>query len=176
MSPVRVHTTQSPLQQNLLDKCTGNNTYHDSEALGIKEHVREILNYADGSKYEGECENGEKSGFGTQTLVNGKVLYEGEWSSNVYHGSGNLFNPSSEKASTDFNYSNFDSLGNSWEKYEGDFENGQWHGLGTLHLTSGEKFVGKFRNGLVHGKGIFYQSNGKIVPGEWNDNKFVGAL
>ena len=75
--------------------------------------------YADGSKYDGEWDDGDRHGYGTLTDPNGKVLYEGEWVRGKYHGTGSLFNPAPTKLKGEFDYSNFSELRNYWEKYDG---------------------------------------------------------
>jgi len=75
-----------------------------------------------------------------------------------------------------FDYTNFDNLGESWVKYEGDFKDDAKDGVGTLYLVNGDKFFGSFVNDRVHGKGSYHIENAqekKVITGEWNTNKLV---
>ena len=48
--------------------------------------------YANGSKYAGEWESGDKCGIGTYYASNG-TKYFGEWKDDVMHGNGTLTRP-----------------------------------------------------------------------------------
>ena len=100
----------------------------------------------------------------------------GEWLKDKYHGTGNLNNRNPQQINEPFDYKDFGKLGNLWMRYDGEFENGKWHGLGTICLSNGEKFSGKFKAGEACGTGTYLQKSGKTIPGEWKGNKFVSEL
>ena len=54
-----------------------------------------------------------------------------------------------------------------WIKYEGDFQNSEKHGLGTLYLINGDKFFGNFEKDQAHGKGKYTKKGlEESLPGE----------
>jgi len=60
-------------------------------------------------------------------------------------GRGILYNPKFEKESSiePETFENFNALKNfQWEKYEGEFKEGKWHGVGILTFSGGSKFNG----------------------------------
>lgn len=44
--------------------------------------------------------------------------------------------------------------------YEGDFQNGKYHGFGVYQRADGMKFEGQFRDGQAHGGGLLTFSDG----------------
>ena len=56
----------------------------------------------------------------------------------------------------DFEYTDFDNLGESWKEYDGDFKEDTKDGLGKLVLCDGSWFEGTFLEDRVNGKGIFH--------------------
>jgi hypothetical protein len=73
----------------------------------------------------------------------------------------------------DFEYTDFDNLGESWKKYDGDFKNDTKDGMGKLYLEDGSWFEGTFLEDRVNGKGVFYTIDNERVEGEWKNNKLV---
>lgn len=45
----------------------------------------------------------------------------------------------------EYDYKNFETLGNGWEKYEGEFNMDLKEGFGVLYLSNGEKYAGNFK-------------------------------
>lgn len=108
-------------------------------------------------------------------MLTGRVLYDGEWKNDSYHGRGILYNNTNQDVDG-FDPKDFDTLENNWWKYEGEFENGKKNGLGTLILRTTERFTGKFKLDKVHGNGTFHARNGKNVSGVWEFNKLVSEV
>jgi len=73
----------------------------------------------------------------------------------MFHGEGVIFNDNT-KMENDFSHKDFDSLVDSWVKYEGDFKNDTKDGQGKLYLVDGSWFEGTFVEDRVHGKGSFH--------------------
>ena len=46
------------------------------------------------------------------------------------------------------------------EKYIGEWENGKYHGQGTLTFSNGEKYVGEFKDGGKDGQGTYTYRKG----------------
>jgi len=73
----------------------------------------------------------------------------------------------------DFDHTNFDNLGESWERYEGNFKEDTKDGLGRLFLVDGSMLDGTFEGDQVHGHGVYVHANGERVAGLWKNNKLV---
>jgi hypothetical protein len=50
-----------------------------------------------------------------------KPAYDGSWINGQFHGSGVLYNENPQYLSGEFNFSNFDEIGDYWRKYEGNY-------------------------------------------------------
>lgn len=55
-------------------------------------------------------------------------------------------------------------------RYEGYFENGFFHGQGTLTLPSGNSYTGEFKEGKKDGQGVYTWPNGNRYEGAFKDN------
>ena len=60
------------------------------------------------------------------------------------------------------------------EKYEGQFEYNNFHGQGTYYFANGNKYIGEYNNDKRHGQGIYYFANGDKYEGQFEDGKFHG--
>jgi len=58
--------------------------------------------------------------------------------------------------------------------YEGEWENDQQNGFGTLIWNNGNKYVGDFKNNKRHGRGVMQLSNGTAYDGEFAENEMHG--
>ena len=96
---------------------------------------KKIKYYEDGV-YEGDFENGLKSGIGTYIYKNGDK-YIGGFKNDEKNGYGAYY------------YNNGDS-------YLGEFSKNKKDGKGSYYYTNGDKFTGKFKKGKAHGFGKFY--------------------
>lgn len=54
-------------------------------------------------------------------------------------------------------------------KYEGDYVNGLYHGVGKLIFSDGSIYKGSFREGVIQGEGTMYYSSGEIYIGTWEN-------
>ena len=60
------------------------------------------------------------------------------------------------------------------DKYQGEFKNGVFEGLGTYIWDDGDKYVGEWRDGDLHGFGSMYflsqgKNQGDVFHGEYKD-------
>jgi len=112
--------------------------------------------HTDGSAYHGELVHGEYQGKGTLTLSDGHYYY-GQFVDGVFTGQGILVQ---------------DKL-----RYEGSFEDWDFHGEGALIKANGERYEGGFERGKYHGYGtLFFPKpiEGRTqVSGKWRHGQLV---
>ena len=114
-------------------------------------HGPVICNYADGSEYQGEWQDGKRHGIGTYISPTG-TRYEGEWKNDGASGHGVC------------HYA--DGM-----KYDGQFESGERHGKGVLISPEGDRYEGQFKYDLVNGEGIYIWGDGVRSEGEFREGK-----
>ena len=114
-------------------------------------HGPVICNYADGSEYQGEWQDGKRHGTGTYISPTG-TKYEGEWENDEASGHGVC------------HYA--DGM-----KYDGEFESGERHGKGILISPEGDRYEGQFKYDLVNGEGIYIWGDGVRSEGEFREGK-----
>jgi len=114
-------------------------------------HGPVICNYADGSEYQGEWQDGKRHGIGTYISPTG-TRYEGEWENDGASGHGVC------------HYA--DGM-----KYDGQFEGGERHGKGVLISPEGDRYEGQFKYDLVNGEGIYIWGDGVRSEGEFREGK-----
>jgi hypothetical protein len=109
--------------------------------------------HADLYTYEGNYDNGAKSGKGTLEFKDGGA-YVGEFKNNLFDGFGVR----------------------TWadKTYYGYWAGGRMQGAGTLSYRSGDKFKGEFLNDMKHGKGVYYFYNGSEFEGTWFEDEIQG--
>ena len=63
------------------------------------------------------------------------------------------------------------TLSNSkFTDYAGSFERGYFSGRGTLQYTNGDKYIGEVRGNCIEGEGTLYLTNGERIHGVWHRN------
>ena len=60
------------------------------------------------------------------------------------------------------------------QKYDGEFQNDQYNGFGTLIIPGGEKYVGEFKDNKRNGKGVYTFPDGQKYVGEFKDDERNG--
>lgn len=93
---------------------------------------REVIQYADGGRYEGETLNGQRHGKGIYIYPNGGI-YTGEWQHGKKYGWGLYKWPGGNR-------------------YEGEWRNNVRHGRGTLIFADGGIYTGVWVNGETGGR------------------------
>ena len=114
-------------------------SYHGGFKDG-KPHGHGTIHYADGTCYDGDFENNQKSGCGTYWWPN-SCVYSGEWKHDKANGYGS------------FTYANGDT-------YNGQTINYKRSGHGTYRWPNGEKYVGEWLSSRKHGIGCKYAGSG----------------
>ena len=94
-----------------------------------------------------------------------RILYTGSFRQGKYEGYGTLFQLNYEERNIDHRFVEMNH--NYWKRFEGEFQNGQMNGFGTIVFSEFEKFSGCLKNGKIEGYGCFYKKNGELVSGLW---------
>ncbi|CAD8063264.1 unnamed protein product [Paramecium sonneborni] len=150
----------------------GNGSKYEGEKLNGLRHGNGTFFYQDnGGVYEGQWFENKMHGMGTLFYASGKPAYEGQWVNDKFEGKGTLYNEEPQSLFTEFDYRDFDQVGEFWTKYVGLFHDDNKEGQGTLYLSNGDKFEGNFLQDLVSGPGKYIKSNGQFVSGRWWRNK-----
>lgn len=155
------------------------------------------LEYADGSKYEGNFQNGQLTGYGTWYFANGEK-YIGMFHQNYCHGRGihyknsgtkivgiwergtyigELLNKDGKEGCISGDCQEGEGIyifKNGKAKYEGTFLKGQPHGEGICHYSEGNWYEGNWYKGQFEGLGAMYMQDGSIVSGIWKEGVFHG--
>ena len=58
--------------------------------------------------------------------------------------------------------------------YQGQFEDGQFHGQGRLQYRDRAEYLGEYQHGRRHGQGVFKLRDGNEYDGEWKDDRPSG--
>ena len=141
--------------------------------------VEGVYVWANGTRYEGQWQEGRMYGNGIYTWVNGDV-YEGQWENSVMHGQGKFADTNGavfigewkngEKHYGVWNYEDCPySRGCRYDilRYEGEFMDGFRHGQGTHTKPDGYTYVGDFYYGKKTGIATITYPDGR---------KFVGSV
>jgi len=127
------------------------------------------MTYKSGNTYQGEFKNGLRHGQGRLTYERNSVYdnnglarqyYEGNFIDDIISGTGHL-------------------VYITGEEYNGVFENGQFHGYGTLTFSTNDKYnqksyAGNFNDGKYHGRGLLIWTTGESFDGAWRNNQRNG--
>lgn len=109
--------------------------------------LKVMIQYADGSTYDGEYKDGKRHGRGKMVFKDGSK-YDGDWKADNFEGQGEFTWPSGAV-------------------YNGSFKNGQREGEGSYKYKDLADFAGMCSNDLIHGSGAFTWKDGRRYEGEW---------
>ncbi len=157
-----------------------------------------VLGYADGSKYEGNFQNGALTGYGTWYFSNGEK-YVGMFHQNYCHGRGihykndgskvigiwergtyigELLNQNGEEGCILGDCENGSGtyiFKNGKAKYEGTFNDGKPSGQGICHYSEGNWYEGAWLKGSFDGVGVMYMVDGSAISGIWKEGVYHGG-
>lgn len=108
-------------KKDITVRCFGEFESEDYMYIGeIKNNLpdgRGVAYYDDGFKYTGEFISGKLDGYAVETDNLNRIIYDGDWRSDYYHGYGVL------------------NLIQHQQKYEGYFNEGDYHGTGKYYYV-----------------------------------------
>lgn len=155
--------------------------------------------YPDGSKYDGQFQEGKLKGLGTWYFTNGDK-YVGAFDNNFPNGKGVLY--AADGATTSGLWQDGEYVGTGEIKpqrqgcIEGDCENGEGkyvfrdasatytgsfeqskpNGKGEVVYANGDRYEGEFEDGLFHGQGTLRQRDGTEIRGHWLAGQYQAPL
>lgn len=107
-------------------------------------------------RYEGELLNGHMCGYGRLYDERDRLLFEGEFVNDLYDGVGVLYNYKSgsqpellQTETLDHDTINLQFFKQAWDRYEGLFKEGRFHGKGYLHFGARYVAFAKFNEGSI---------------------------
>ncbi len=159
-----------------------------------------IIEYSDGSVYEGELIDNIRSGFGKLTYANGDE-YTGMFVNDKKNGQGTIVYKNGDKYEGNFidgkrsgnglltyadgstyngNFENdrkngygvMTSVGDS--EYKGNFTDDIKNGEGEQIFANGDRYVGNYENDLRNGQGTYYFANGDKYEGSFKNSQIHG--
>lgn len=116
-------------------------------------HGKGVMNYHNGSVYEGEFRNGLRSGAGTYETAEGDK-YIGSFRNDIPEGYGRV--------------SYVDG-----SRYEGEWAHGVINGRGVFVYTSGDSFEGYFKEGIRDGEGVYVCADGSRISQTYIEGKLA---
>ena len=169
---------------NTINRINKKNSNHYFEInIRIKKNqTKEIKMYENG-KYEGIIINGKREKNGIMEYKDGS-RYEGEWNNDKQYGKGiftknisnNNINLTLVKYIGDFvndkKEGNGIALYSNGDKYEGEWKNNKQYGKGIVIYSTGGRYEGEWANGKFNGLGIYYLRNGEKYEGKFKDNRY----
>lgn len=145
-------------------------------------HGTGIETWADnGSKFTGAFVDSKKHGKGRFDWADGSY-YEGDFEDGVFHGEGEYYFPDQQKTY----YGQFvkgivsgkgKEVWADGREYVGDFANGKKEGQGTMTIPGSKQYSGEWLNNLKHGIGFEINLVGHTKrKGEWKKGKWFRWL
>lgn len=104
-----------------------------------------------GDYFEGNFVDNEVKGKGFYIRKRDKMLYDGEFKNNKFHGIGREEYPDGTV-------------------YNGSYQDGKKHGVGSLEFGDGSKVTGTFVDGDVNGRGKIYKRERFVYEGLFKDS------
>ena len=155
--PETLQDCQNSLYQH---NCIGRVVSEDGEFYGsIKDnlpHGKGVKTYKDGRSYEGDFENGVRSGYGVTTISSKNFRFKGNFKFDKPNGQG-------------------EEVRGDGISYVGEYKDGGWHGAGKYTAVNGDVYEGQFLNGFLNGLGVALYKQGNKYEGEFKDGKRNGA-
>lgn len=145
---------------------------------GIPQDPKGVFIFPDGTRLQGNVQDGALQGNGKLTYSNGDC-YTGNFKDDKFEGKGML-----EMHSSGINYEGFfsndrfEGQGRLFKKnkeiYVGEFSRGWFHQRGKLYYSDGDYYEGEYVYGSRHGRGVYHHSNSDRFEGDYKFGKRTG--
>ena len=139
--------------------CKNDTVYTGGFYMGLK-HGKGHESYADGRVYRGSFVDNQRSGKGTLHDKSGRMIYEGHWLNNIFHGEGMYYKTEIAKDTNEEEIV---------YTYQGLFFNGLRHGFGSVSINKEKALVlkGPFHKDVqVSGKWRINYPDGQVFSGD----------
>ena len=160
-----------------------------------------IVYYKNNDYFVGKYQNNKKNGYGYHFFPSGhvfkgeyendsklkgivfnpntkKIIYEGGFVNDLYHGKGMLYRPFEGTYRGSFKLGMFNGDGEiefeNGNIYKGDFVRGVREGKGEMVFASGDTYEGDFKKNKFHGYGTYTWANGSTFIGEFKNGDMIG--
>lgn len=154
-----------------------NGSQYEGDFRDNKLHGEGTLTYSDGSVYQGGFVQGKRSGNGKLRNVNG-TLYTGQWLEDDWNGYGKVILPGQHTYEGQWRNGMYHGKGRyCWPDgtvYDGDWVDNSMCGKGRYVWSNGAVYEGAFVNSKRYGKGRFSWPDGAVYEGDWVDDKRDG--
>ena len=145
----------------------------------LSPHGRGVVTYPDGSKRDGEFNDGMLNGRCVVTHADGSK-YEGEFKDNKYNGHGVYIYHDLEKYDGEWKDDKRSGRGvqtyQDGSKYDGEFKDDKPNGYGVRTWPDGTKFDGVWKDGIVNGNIIRINPDGRKISGEFVNGLANGSF
>ena len=177
------NSRNSPNIKNNINKKNSKHSFEINIRI-MKDQTKEIKIYENG-KYEGIIINGKREKNGVMEYNDGSK-YDGEWNNDKQYGKGiftkslssNNINLTLIKYVGDFVNDKKEGKGtalySNGDKYEGEWKNNKQYGKGIVVYSTGGRYEGEWADGKFNGLGIYYLRNGEKYEGKFKDNRYNG--
>jgi hypothetical protein len=130
------------------------------------------------SFFQGLFKDGQKSGFGTQTFLDGSK-FEGHYSQNTISGTGKFIYADGSVYKGDFFEGKICGKGDFYwadgRSYSGGWKNDVFEGFGVFGFGDGGRYSGEYVGGVKEGYGEFEWKGGVVYKGGWKGGKMCGV-
>ena len=133
--------------------------------------------WPNGDRYTGSFKNGQFRGHGRLEFSGGAV-YEGEFTNGAITGAGTLHYANGDRYTGKLIFGRAHGQGvleTRGSRYEGEFRDDRYHGMGKLTDKDGNVYTGAFADGLFQGRGVYATTDGRLYNGEFVAGNFTGT-
>jgi hypothetical protein len=140
-------------------------------------HGTGVMHSPNGGQYEGPFNKGAYEGKGRYRYASGRVL-EGEWIGGKF-AIGTATEPDGTTRDVDMRMvaarrsGKGATVNSDGDRYEGEFKDGSFHGIGHLKTNRNTEYTGEFANGLLV-KGLVKLAAGSVYEGTLVNGKYDG--
>jgi len=137
------------------------------------------VNKEEGTRYEGQFQQGLHHGTGKLVYEATGDSYEGEWTKGEIHGDGRFEFSNGDVFTGKFNLNQMEQgllKKKNGDEYAGDFKNDLFHGYSLYNYANGDSYCGDYLKGKRHGNGVLrIKSTGENFAGRFEQGELIGG-